>query len=371
MTGAEAHQTRASRLFVPFCRSLLTGRRPGPPTERIPVREPDALTAEAIRALQDMIGKSVGRWLFAGLGWRRRSIVDPDDDEEVITARLWDASAWGALQLHYTAVSVDTLLLAWNTSVRKTTSQTQQKHRKKRNQEDPLQRRMRLLGQDVAALRRLVLSTNGDLLLHHLILRPMLPNLSAEHRSAWFQNPLNQMAFFDVAGESDDALERLMKPDLLPLMPWIAAEWPALWRLRAGDLLRASVGPFLEAKRRQARLWARWITLAEDAERIDLLVPLMVGYIDQLRRARGEQQRLQAMTRQLRLSERQEHRDVWAAALEPLQTLRAIGARALGRHPIDRLAVEKIYLAAAAELDLNDLAMRGVALTKQLRGDIG
>lgn len=374
----ELARTRAVRSFLPFVRSLLTGRPPSKPPGRLPMRHPDALTAEVVTALEDMVGKSVGRWLFAGLGWRQRPITDPEDDEEVLTVRLWEEDAWGDLRLRYSAESVDALLLAWNTNARtEDVPYAARQRRKKRSSNRRNVRESERRGaldrnraSDIARLQKLSLKANGDVLLHHLAFRPQRYNIERSLIDAWLHSPLNQMAYYALGEAPTENIPRLLSPDLRPLLPWIVSEWPAIWRQHRGTLFQ-SASRFSAVKRHQAACWTEWIRIVRAEARPDLLVPLVEGYRNELRHAQRDLRQLNGLIKEMRLSERQAFRDTWARALAPLQQLRDAWQQAHARHPIDRLGPDKIFLNATAESNLPRLAEVGADLARELRGEIG
>ena len=104
-------QSIAAQKFLPFCRALLLGGCPAHGHGLLPTQRPEALTAEVVAALEDMINKAVMGWLIRGIGWRALSIPD---DEDVLTARIWHEASWGELRLRFTDASIDMLLLTWN-----------------------------------------------------------------------------------------------------------------------------------------------------------------------------------------------------------------------------------------------------------------
>ena len=387
---SEDLQRRASQGFVRFCRMALSGQAPRPGAGRLPLRDPDALTAEVVAAIQDMAPKAVYRWLLGQLGWQQRAIVDPDDPEETLEARLWSPEVWDAagLQLRFTAASIDTLLVAWNLSAQLDAADIQQhsrstarsrrqrrlsaEQREQARSHDRQRIARQLLDQDRAALGAIALKGSGDLLLHHVLARPFLRRCGLADGAAWSRNdPLTRMVASDVAALSAEAtgLERLLGDDLLPMLPWIVSDWPRQWRQRHRDRA-TSLERLRHAWRAQAALWSEWMRLAEAAERLDLLVPLVVGYRDQLRWLARDQKRLDGLLQGERLSTRGAVRAEWADALDPVAQLQRLARAARRLHPIDREAHHRLLLAAAAEHGLDDIAGQLLARAAELRGTI-
>lgn len=371
----------AVRTFLPFCRTLLSGQRPPAPPDRLPLRKPDALTAEVVSGIADMANKTVTRWLFRELGWRQRAIIDPEDDEETLTARLWEPAAWGGLRLRFTDEAVDVLLGLWNlhadpTQKRITERLSGTQRRKLGRLWDNQATRDKMLAShrakwhdaDLGALRRLSLSANGDLLLSHIAERSFVR--AGAELSGGTGNPLSQLAWGHLHHTDLDRIDRLFDDDLLPLMPWISAAWPDGWRQRWGWSVRT---PELAQQTftAQAARWGRWVSRAVAAGRGDLLVPFIEGYVDQLRRQADSQRGLESRLEGTRHADRQALWDAWADALEPLLQINRAWKQAHGRHPVDREAADKLLLAGAAEWDLPHWASRAATTIASLRGEIG
>lgn len=371
----------AARTFLPFCRTLLSGQRPPAPPDRLPLRSPDALTAEVVEAIADMANKSVTRWLFRELGWRQRDIVDPEDDEETLRTSMWAPAAWGDLSLRFTDEAIDLLLGLWNLHADPTQKRLAQKltgtQRRKINRvwQDRAARdrllashRARWHDVDLGALRRLSLSANGDLLLGHLAERSLVR--AGADLSGGTGNPLSQLAWPHLHHTDTGRLKRLLEPDVLPLMPWISAAWPDAWRQRRSWSIRS---PELahETFSAQAARWGQWITLVCEAERPDLLLPFIEGYVDQLRRFEGDRRGLEKRTQAMRHADTQALWDAWADALSPMERINRAWKLAHACHPIDREGADKLLLAGAAAADLPHWQARAASAIAQLRGEIG
>jgi hypothetical protein len=373
------HHDIAVERFLPFCRTVLLGGSPDHLLGQLPLRQPDALTAEVVAALQDMINKSVMGWLIRGIGWRRLSIPD---DEDTMTVRAWDDEAWGGLRLRFTAESVDMLLLAWNLLAQSTAAEPiHQSSRRWRKmtaaQRLEWQKEARKQATDASSrqhrdrLMALSLSASGDLLLHHLIFRS-LHRRRAAMAGLWMTNPLNLMAFFPLGGlrapEECAGIRPLLTGPLAPLLPWICAEWPALWAALPGpenlDALRARYF-------NQALTFSAWIQACEQTGQEHLLSPLIQGYADQHDRLDDDRARLEGLIGGLPLSARQPIRRQWADALEPLHAIHRCHQVALRTHPVERDGPARILLADAARLDLPSLHRALRAEADRLNDSIG
>ncbi|MFT4978105.1 MAG: hypothetical protein ACI8S6_004013 [Myxococcota bacterium] len=367
----------ASQL-VAFSRALLRGQQPTTPRARLPLRQPDAITAEAVAAIEDMAVKSVTRWLFRELGWRARDIIDPDDEDEVVSARAWDPAAWGALRLRFTAESIDLLLGLWNlhaSDAAQPTASTLPRRirramRKRPDEHEALlaKQRTRWQATDLAGLSTRPLAGSGDLFLDHLITRAYTTHDPTRSLAQWSSNPLSQLSWPDLFTPTPQRLGRLLEPDVLPLMPWIAAGWPAIWRARPPQ--RRSPDKAQAALLAQAMVWGAWCEQAIAAERADLLVPLCEGYADQLRSFEVDYRKLDETMAARRWVDRQPVWDAWAEALGPLQRIERAWRAAHSRHPIDRSGSDRLLLAGAAAADLSHWSALGARAAATLRGDI-
>lgn len=377
---SDVHQ-KAMRRFVPFCQAVLRGQQPAASDVRLPPRDPNAMTAEAVAVLADTANKAATRWLIRELGWRARDIADPEDDEEVLRVPVWDPAAWGDLRLRFTAETIDVLILTWNIAIRATSpklARAQRRHINRTPQAERAAARERLSAEqhasrkasDRAALGGLVGAGNGDLIVGHLVARPAIGALNQSTGPAQLTNPLSQLAWYDIASPDPVQLERLFAADMLPLLPWIAASWPSSWRKRARRWerdWRAAAAAFTA----QAALWGAWVRLAQSAGRPDLLVPFAEGYVDQLRRAEHTRAALAGQVQGMRHVEQQALWDAWAGALAPLASIHQAWKAARSTHPIDRLATDTLLLSGTADLDLPHWAAQATTLTASLRGDLG
>lgn len=372
-------QEIAARHFLPFCRSLLLGAALPSGSARLPLRTPEALTAEVITALEDMINKAVMGWLIRGVGWRALSV--PDEDE-VLTARIWDEDVWGSLRLTFTARSVDVLLLAWNLLVQSSSSPPAHSDNRRWKRMSTSQRAAwkKAALQRVAASHRKVnreqitalsVKHSGDLLLHHLVFR-RLYRRQAVLPSLWMHNPLNLMAFHTHGGqhtpESCSGFAGLLRGPLAPLMPWISAEWPDLWKALPEA---ASLEDLSRMHHNQAVVFTAWIQACEESDQPHLLVPLIQHYHHLMQRLEGDRAQLAQLTSRRPLSIRQPAARQWAAALMPLSTIHAHHQDALRTHPIDREGSQRILLSEAARLKLPALHTTTQAAALALNDSIG
>jgi len=372
-------QHLAVKHLLPFCRATLLGRAAGPSVGQLPLREPSAMTAEVVAAMEDMINKAVMGWLIRGIGWRRMSL--PDEDE-TFTARIWDESVWGDLTLRFTAESIDTLLLAWNRHADGTPSGSPHPSSSQWRKMSAVERRgWKETAQKSEAVRRslkidaqlaaLSLSAPGDLLLHHLVFRSLYRRQSVK-AELWMNNPLNAMAFYPLGAsrtpEQCQSIAALLSGPLAPLMPWISAEWPALWRALPNA---KNLDAFRQHQVSQAAVFTTWITACTQQASEHLLLPLVRAYADQRSKLSARRSQLTRLTSHLPLRRRQPIHRQWAAALAPIQAIYRCHQEARRSHPIEREGTEQILLSGAAPFDLPVLHRDLSAAVEQLNDSIG
>ena len=372
-------QATAARKFLPFCRALLLGNSPPRTQGRLPLRRPNALTAEVILALEDMINKATMGWLIRGIGWRRMQIPDGDD---IFEARIWDEAIWGDLRLKFTAVSIDLLLMTWNLLCESASSTPVHPSNRRWRKMSPKQRVMWQANarkqaasaqerQNQERMAHLPIAASGDLLLHHIVFRSLYRR-RAIYPDLWMNNPLNLMAFYTQAGlrspEQCGALQKLLTGPLAPLMPWLSTEWPVLWRGLPGPESLEGLG---RQHFNQAMVFAAWVQACEQTDQEHLLVPLIQGFVDQLSRLPADQKRLAIYTSGLPLTSRQPAHRQWADAFEPLHAIYLRHQTALRTHPIDREGSARILLSEAARLHLPAVYRQTQAAAHQLNDSIG
>ncbi len=365
--------------FLPFCRAVLLGGNPSRLVGQLPLRKPTAMTAEVVIALEDMINKAVMGWLIRGIGWRKISIPD---EEETFEARIWDEEIWGDLTLKFTAESIDTLLLAWNLLADNKPQEPVHPNNRRWRKMNPAVRRQwkqdarkrAIVGDNQQTLDQLAglsLSTTGDLLLHHLVFRSLHRRKSVK-AELWMSNPLNVMAFYARGGartpEQCQSIAALLTGPLAPLMPWIAAEWPALWRTQPGA---ASLDDLRQQHANQAAVFQAWIAACEQTGQEHLLVPLVRAFAHQRDRLPTTRAQLETFAARLPMFIRQSAQRQLAEALEPIKSIHRIHQAALRSHPIDREGTEQILLARAAPFDLHTLHRDLNTAAKQLNDSIG
>ena len=349
MTGPTAPAS-----FLPFCDALLSQRSPTAGHVHLPLRTPSALSAEIIVSLEDMLGKAATRWLFRDLGWQSRSIIDPADNEQTTSAMIWDHAAWGDMKLQFSADTIDALLVIWNLRVALA----------KRHPFSPPTTQPPT-DQDWADCDW---THNGDLFVRHLLSDPAIHPLNLLPRHD--MDPISQMAWFDLAEPRVTDLPRLFEPDVLPVLPWIAASWPKIWRKRR--VFRPQKEPqALHNFTAQHSLWDAWIACCRRAHRPDLLAPLVVGYAEQMRDIEQTHTQLMQQLRRTRHVQRHALAATMAAALAPLQELHLAWKEAHSLHPIDRSGSEKLFLTGANAHDLPHLVVKANRFTRTLLGDIG
>ena len=365
LTAELTAQLAARDILVPFAARLLSGAPPSTaelnPLAKLftpnglPWGRPERLSREAAEGLAEVARLGVFDWL-AELGARPVSFVDAARGR-LKKGRVWEHPAWASLALPFSGESI-TLLIAAHQLLRPCKGQ------------EPL-----------AALRRLTLRRDGDLLLHALVYERLRAlngrdlKLSDEARASFCaRSPLCALLDHDapasegLAGRLRALLDR---PALAALWPWLARHVGARWRAREGrgwpskELIErlAAAPPRLERgselidRRRVARgafmarvsaEAARVEALFEAAgeERLAPLAPLIwyAARIPTSRAGHAVSEVTSVLLRELPLSERDALHAPILSLLSAPERLAARAARVRALSPVEREPEEALLL---------------------------
>jgi len=310
-------------------------------------------TLEAAEALAQLIPAGVLTWLTRNGGWRAVEVAAPGAPRPRRGVRLLSPEVWdGGLSLAFGEAAMDAVVLAAH-------------------------RRFRLPSGD---MRKPPGDwTNGDLLAHHICWQALrvAPGLSAEQddQRYWLDNPLTRVCLQTgrPAGERD--LERLMAPDLAPLLPWLRFHLVACWSARLVDRAGESVPRRAVAV---ARLLELWLAAVERLERPDMALPLLdmmepvERWTDSVARMdRGDRRvrhPLQGEAPLLTFEQRQQARGAVARLVRSLTPLEALHRRVLSLHPVEREAQDLLLLRAWDRAGANERMTALRALQDRLEG---
>ncbi len=368
---SEQLQRIARFVWAPFvARLLMEGRLTRGPYPVLPVDDPGALTSDTVADVREIVRRGVWAYLVRQGGWRRTRFVDPARDR-VSEGRLWEAPHLQPPA--FSPGSIQLLLLLFNA-----TRSPPRKAPGRGMAATPAHGRRLELAIDLP----LDLSKSGDVLLHHVVFRRLVAVYP--HGGPWTRrfaaNPLNLLThahLFEVETSRlppsggtavRESLARLLDDDFHPFLPWLAHDWVREWsrfepeRLRTRDSLRVSC-------QRQGRIWETWMHLLLEAERYDILVPLVAFWarLDPFSALRG----FERLAGDCRLEQRTELARPWVELLELGSRLHQTAEEVRGLHPVDRQAVHQLFLTACGEHDFDGAATRIDRLVQGLRPSLG
>lgn len=398
------HHLATNFAFLPFVVQLLSDKLPSQGVQPLPIGEPDALTLEAVEAVQDIVNQATMSYLCQRAGWRKRQTVLPSE-ERPVEVRSWDPQVWRNLTLRFSAASLDSLLIAYNLTRKapkasELRSGTMFSEQPTKQSQDPTLHLAQSRGESVQTLqiavnngvkasikhlKKLPLPYNGDMLIHHLVFARLnqLVQLDEGTSKAFYSNPLNLMTHFfqcsNITDDHIDSLQDLLSPNIAPLLPWLGVIWSKRWTdiedqrwyQGKGDKARESFHLF---NKNQMMLFTAWYSLAEEKERPDLLVPLL-DYYTALFETHGPHakwvDRFRRMTSELRHVERTDYAEQWARAMMPALTLRRAYEDARDLHPIDREAPHHLFMDAYKRKSFDTVLSKIEDLLATLQPKIG
>lgn len=329
--------------LVPFVARLLSAgplRGEGAP---LPGGVGHGFTEEAVSALGEIAKRAAWGFLCREIGWSRRRVLK-ESSECSETIRLWEQG--GREPLRFTAATID-LLLTIHAATRGS---------------------KRIADFDFPAG-----PANGDLLIHHLVLRrlqrePALGGMDNAHRfREWTGNPLNSLWLFeDLASEG---LPRLLEPDVSCWLPWILPAFSERW----SDQLAGCSGP--EDLANLAGVLAsrlnELIDGIEQQRRLDLLGGLLPFFQSLGKSCEGEEERLRSLVRELPMQGRRVALGHWDALLTIGQRIESLRTASAAVHPLERSASLAVFLEHCEAMDFGRVAATLAASSRRLLPRIG
>ena len=322
------HKT-AQFSWVPFVARLLSQGPIRGKSEELP-DEVRALNRESIDAVKQILNRAAWRFLARECGWRRRRIcVLPD--LQLRDARLWNQQT---PELRFSHESIKLLISIYNAT---------------RNAN-------RIEKADMPGC----LALNGDMIIHHLVFRRLYNNrklaaISSDYNwSTWTEkNPLSACTAFAICEKSKYVgLNWFFESDLNAFTPWllnyVADEW-----LRWEEDRWQGPSSIRSGYQTQQQLCEKLIEAARQAERQDLLIPILEYYSKILDDREEHFHRFESQTQRLSMNERRKIGASWSDFLALTNPLERIRDNALGVHPVERSGPEKLYLSAWEEIDFS------------------
>ena len=328
MTAADDRDRR----LVAFVAGALSGRPPAPGASEL--CWPEALGPAGADRLAEAVRLGVLRFLCREIGWPVLPFVAPSADR-VLRGRLWDARATGRLHLTF---STEALRMACAAMAVGPGS--------------PVPPAVRQV------LDRPPLAHNGDLLAHALLCRAVG---HAAVRSPLLAVTAHPSADTEALAAGLACLERVLEPDLRPLLPWLLRAWAAAWAESEPLRFAGRLETVAAAHTWHARILSATVTLAVRRGALDLLAGPMRYYARILVHAgspAGWLDRFEALGRGRRLVERRQAATAWLTALAPLRDIETARRQALADHPVDRTGDQALLLQLWSELEL-DRALAG------------
>ena len=333
----------------------------------LPLNEASALTAEVVDALAQVITRGTVAFLARQGGWRKKSVARSGADEPLKPCYGIGFEAWReqGRRLEFSAASIRSALFAYNAVCAAggiANPARRAKGARARQAYD--------LDIDPEFER------NGDLLAHHLIWRRLRGanfHVDEATQEAFTLNPLTQLVRLDVSARSARAiLERLLAPDLEPSWPWlieyIASSWQDEMKTRWDDLER-----FDRLNRGVAELGEALFEIASERGRRDYLIVMLrffSAHLGQREEQSARLERFNRLSRSLRLSDRQFHRNLWARQVWLCCRLKQEYDEARHVHPIDRESADKVFMDAVEREPLLEMVERAQVFVNTLRGVI-
>lgn len=366
VSAAQRKQHEAAAFnFLPFTVDLFSRRDLRiKRAELLPIGRPEALTAEVVEALEDVITRGTLGFLCRAGGWRALEWGLPGQDEPISGMRLIDERLWADKRLRYSHHSIETLLITYNAVCQAGGQPYPDTPGKKKTHKDyPKQRNPKF-------------KLNGDLLVHHqafLKIRQAPFKVDEDYWRFLTNNPLTQVARLSLtAQEAPAILSRLMQPDLGMMMPWLGFHVVRSWR----EELRTRWDVLTRFHRLNESMVAwcdQLFEYAQQQERRDLLVPLL-GFFEAHFERQGIEElwlrEFNRLARDLRFADRSTYQKAWAACLDVAVKLREHYMDARDVHPIDREAPDRVFMTAYESSKIEPLVERAHALSNQLKSVI-
>ena len=329
-----------------FSHALLTGRAPGGYRAELP-RRPSPAPGPRVRYLRDLIVRSTCSWLFRSGGASKRRVVLGDTRRE---GQLWSPDIWRALDLRFSARSLDLLCASYELQG------------EARHSLDPVD--------DEAPL--------GDLLFRHVLLAELARarggwvELRTALRGAPLGSPISALLLREGRAPTDGEVALLQERGAL-LFPYVS---DAL----AGDWLTSSDEPGswpAQAQRdEQLRVcFELWAEGARARQRPDLLC-LLAHYLKRRLSRQGGRSGVLSWAQGFasRVSESiADRQEVLASISAPFECgaiLEAEKGRVTRLSYVERSAADQTYLSDHHELT-QPIAADLRAISQHLRGEVG
>ena len=296
-------------------------------------------------------------------GWRALSYAPVGASQPRQRVRLTHEQLWSELHLCFGDEAIDALIIAFNGVCQAGGQQLPNQKRGKRSKSYPTSRTM--------AFER-----NGDLLVHHIVWFKIRQAPFKVHTNYWSyltRNPLTRIARLDLRSSSaQEVLERLLLPDINPLLPWLSAHLVRCW-VRELETRWDSLERFDRLNTGMAELFEQLLHVAQQQERRDLLRPVVAFFREHFAREGLEQvweQSFNRLARDLRIADRDAYRRTWARAMMAGWRLWEEYTEARSVHPVDREGADRVFMELIEEEPYELLGWRARAFTNQLNAVI-
>ncbi len=365
MSAAEGHHQTGAFLFLPFAVDVF-GRRDLriKRANMMPVGRADYITAEVLEALGEVVRRGTLGFLCREGGWKAIDWARPGEENPVKDVRLIDARVWYDLKLEFGDPSVDTLMIAYNSVCHAGGMSIPGKSGSGKNKQTMYPKS-----------KRISFKHNGDVLAHHITWLKIRSAAFEVEKTFWgflTRNPLTHLARLDARSHPEDVMSRLSKPDMDTLMPWLGAHLARCWNRELDERWR-TLERFHRLNVGMETYFTSIVKRARDEDRRDLLLPLMLFFMEHFKRDNAEEVALSEfnrLARDLRFADRDTYMRTWGRAMhvgwevfEEYQEARAV-------HPVDREAPDRVFMGAFEEWDFEPVADRARALSNQLNAVI-
>jgi hypothetical protein len=363
MSAAEGHHQTGAFLFLPFAVDVF-GRRDLriKRANMMPVGRADYITAEVLDALGEVVRRGTLGFLCREGGWKAIDWARPGEEEPLKGVRLIDARVWYDLKLEFGDPSVDTLMIAYNAVCNAGGMSIPGKSGKSKQTMYPRSKRVSF-------------KHNGDVLAHHITwlkIRGAAFDVDDTYWRFLTRNPLTYLARLDARKNPEEQMERLARPDLDTLMPWLGGHLARCWSRELEERWR-SLERFRRLNEGMETYFNAIVKRAREEDRRDLLLPLMAFFKEHFRRDNAEEVALSEynrLARDMRFADRDADMRTWGRAMhvgwelfEEYQEARAV-------HPLDREAADRVFMHAFEASGFEPVADRARALSNQLNAVI-
>lgn len=333
----EWHQL-ASFTFLPWVGRMLGHGPLLGESKPLPVGTPHALTAESVEGINQIARRATWQYLARECGWLRLTVPSSAHPK-----RLWEAEL---PPITFSDWTVTILLQVFNST--------------------------RSQNNFNASLLDFGGSTNGDLLIHHLIFRRLVeapPLLGAARNypfEFWYDNPLNRGFHFlnCLNRPAHKVWGRLQEGEMLPFLPWIIQEWTRSWM--HSFRLRWDEDPS-HWHRAHTQICTELIEVAESLGRPHLLAGLLSFFHQAAQQADADRELFEAWVVGRPHSERNERTEPWASHLGIAERLQRIYQEFTQLHPVERQEPQKLLMALYQNLDFDQSVTRLFTLRDAIR----